>query len=141
MGSGLMVGIVVSGGDAGLILLRRPPPALSPLSRDPRCPERADGIRLPELPLPRVRPAARPLPEEGAGARGDEEPRPPPAPGADGPAGHRPRGRRVPRVAASVRQPAVPGRHAVRPGAAQKKSGDLIVECDELWSFVQNKQD
>ena len=25
-------------------------------------------------------------------------------------------------------------------GAAQKKAGDLIVECDELWSFVRNKR-
>jgi insertion element IS1 protein InsB len=26
-------------------------------------------------------------------------------------------------------------------GAAQKKAGDLIVECDEMWSFVGTKQD
>ena len=26
------------------------------------------------------------------------------------------------------------------PGAAQKKSGDLILEADELWSFVRNKR-
>jgi insertion element IS1 protein InsB len=26
-------------------------------------------------------------------------------------------------------------------GAAQKKAGDLIVECDELWSFVGHKGD
>ena len=44
-------------------------------------------------------------------------------------------------MAAGVRQPAVPGGHAVRPRAAEKKSGDRIVEADELWRFVRNKQE
>ena len=74
--------------------------------------------------------------EEGAGAGRDPGTDPPLAPRADGVAGHRPVRRRVPVVAAAVRQCPVPGRDAVGAGAAQKKSGDLIVEADELWSFV-----
>ena len=42
-------------------------------------------------------------------------------------------------MAPAVRQPAVPGADPAGPRAAQKKAGDLILEADELWSFVGHK--
>jgi insertion element IS1 protein InsB len=44
-------------------------------------------------------------------------------------------------VAPELRQRAVPGGDAARAGAAQKKSGELILEADELWTFVGTKRD
>jgi hypothetical protein len=44
-------------------------------------------------------------------------------------------------LAPGVRQPGVPGRDATRARAAEKKSGELILEADELWSFVGGKRD
>ena len=52
--------------------------------------------------------------------------------------------RRVPDVAPSIRQPTVPGRvHMVDPtgpGTAREKKGRVVIEADELWSFVGTKR-
>src|SRR5688572_18930319 len=111
------------------------------MSRRPRGPQRPTPIRRPTVPLSRVRAAVRPRPQAGAGVRRPEGPGPAAPPGADEPAGDRPRDRAVPVVAPGVRQRPIPGGDAARPRAAQKKSGPLILEADEMWSFVGGKAD
>src|SRR5207248_2955322 len=116
-------------------------PAVPAVPGDPRRPQRAAPVRLPAAPLPRVRPPVRPGPQAGAGHRRAAGVGSPVAPGAAQPAGHRPGRRGVPVLAPGVRQRPVPRADAVGPGAAQKKSGGLVIEADELWSFVGRKRD
>src|SRR4029077_10939938 len=104
-------------------------------------PQRHPPLRLAPAPLPRLRPTLRRGGQEGAGLRGAQAVDPPPAPGAAQPPRHRPRRGRLARLAAGVRQRPVPRGDALGAGAAQKKSGLLILEADEMWSFVGSRRE
>src|SRR4051812_21560666 len=108
----------------------------APAAQRPTWSATATSARAPPTALPRVRAAVRPRPEAPTGARRPEGVGPPPAAGADEPAGDRPRHRPVPLVAPDLRQRPVPGRHAARAGAAQKKSGEIVIEAGEWWVWV-----
>jgi hypothetical protein len=101
----------------------------------------SDGQHSIRKAVPGLRSAVRGRPQEGAGRRGRAVPGPPPVGRAARGPGHRPGHRPVPVVGPGVRQRPRPGGHPARPRTAPKKSAPVVIEADELWSFVGSKED
>jgi len=104
-------------------------------------PKRSQCLGHPNVPVPGVRPTVRGGPQEGTRGRRRTGLGATPVGRATRGSGHRPGHRSVPVLGSRVRQHLVPGEHPTRPRSAPKKSGPVVIEADELWSFVGSKDD